>query len=244
MVDDQYPGGVPRPAPSRPRPSWPHSPCIYRAQKGPRRKPFYSRLQPDSLPTLLIGYIPVAPWVVMAESKGFEPLGTLACSTAFETAAQPSSTPENPTKPRPPGGSEVFRSLIEGSNHGHSHGQATSTSRAEDGSRIPAFRISVDSPRAPVALQVGSGQQVNGPSQSPTTSTACDGVGESDRRIPIGSPSGPAERAQLTMILPGTQPQGVDRVEPTPLTHTVQPYLSLRQAQSAQMGCVFDSDSG
>ncbi len=68
----------------------------------------------------------------MAESKGFEPLE--ACtSTVFETAAQPSCTPENPQKPRPTGGSDRFRSLVEGSNHGQFHGQATPTSSAGEG---------------------------------------------------------------------------------------------------------------
>ncbi len=49
----------------------------------------------------------------------------LAHSTVFETAAQPSSTPENPTKPRRPVGSEGFHALIGGSNHGQFHGQNT-----------------------------------------------------------------------------------------------------------------------
>mgnify|MGYP000906146348 CR=1 FL=1 len=63
----------------------------------------------------------------------------LAHSTVFETAAQPSSTPENPQKLRPPDSSKGFHSLIEGSNHGQFHGQAPRRCCAENGVSIRLF---------------------------------------------------------------------------------------------------------
>ncbi len=74
-----------------------NSRCTDRRQKLPA-KPFYSRQRSGPMPVRQIGYIPVAPWVVVAESKGFEPLEHLRAqrfSRRLHSPPPPSKTPRN-----------------------------------------------------------------------------------------------------------------------------------------------------